>query len=98
MIYFNINIRNPRWWDRFENIKCWTGKTPFKNKYWEVQVIKNDNLLRLEFEITAQQDHAGANLELGLFGYEIHFTFYDNRHWNHEEGRWMIYTNDGGSH
>lgn len=98
MIYLNLNIRNPKWWDRFKNIKCWVGATPVKHKYWEVQVIKNDNLLRIEAEVTTQQDHAGVNLELGLFGYEIHFTIYDNRHWNHEEGRWMIYTEEEGLH
>lgn len=98
MIYFNLNIRNPKWWDRFKNIKVWMGETPIKNKYWEVQVIKNDNLFRLEFEVTTQQDHAGCNLELGLLGYEIHFTIYDNRHWNHEESRWMIYTEEEGLH
>lgn len=95
MIYLNFNVRNPRWWDRFNNIRCWAGETPFKHKYWEVQIIKHDNLLRLEFELTTRQDHAGANLELGLFGYEIHFTFYDNRHWNSHEGRWMVYNEDG---
>lgn len=98
MIYFNFNIRNPKWWDRFENIKCWMGDTPFKNKHWEVEIIKNDNILRLEFEVTTQQDHAGANIELGLFGYEAHFKFYDNRHWNNEEGRWMIYNEEEGYH
>ena len=98
MIYFNVNIRNPKWWDRFKNIKCWMGDTFIKHKYWEVQAIKNDNLFRIEFQVTTQQDHAGVNLELGLFGYEVHFTFYDNRHWNHEEGRWMIYTEEDGYH
>lgn len=98
MIYFNINIRHPKWWNRFANVKCWMGETPIPNKYWEVQIIKNDNLLRLEFAITTMTDHAGCNLELGLFGYEIHFSFYDNRHWNSEEGRWMFYTEDKGYH
>jgi len=88
MIYFNVNVRNPYWWERFKNIKCWAGNTPLKHKYWEIQVIENDNLFRVEFEFTVRQDHAGTNLELGLLGYEIHFTFYDNRHWNVEEGCW----------
>lgn len=91
MIYLNLNIRNPRWSERFQSIKCWHGSTPFKHKYWEVQILKNDNLLRFEFGFTIREDHAGANLELGLLGYEIHFTLYDNRHWNYEEGRWEIY-------
>ena len=98
MIYFNINIRHPKWWERFENIKCWMGVTPFKHKFWEVEILKNDNLLRLEFEITTQQDHAGVRLELALFGYEISLAIYDSRHWNHEEHRWMIYTEEKGLH
>lgn len=98
MIYFNLNIRNPRWWERFENIKVWFFETPIKHKFIEVEIIKNDNLLRVEFEVTTQQDHAGCNLELGLFGYEVHFTFYDSRHWNHQEGRWRVYSEDEGYH
>ena len=91
MIYFNINVRNPRWWERFKNIKYWVGETPIKHKFWEIQIIKNDNLFRFEFEITTQQDHAGSRLELGLLGYEIHFTFYDNRHWDYETRDWVVY-------
>lgn len=98
MIYLNVNIRNPRWWDRFENIKCWMGETPFKHKFWEVQILKGPELFRFEFEVTTQQDHAGMNLELGLLGYHIGVTVYDNRHWNHEEHRWMIYTEEKGLH
>ena len=99
MIYFNVNIRNPKWWARFENIKVWVWPVPLlKNKYFEIQLIKDSNLFRIEFEFTTQQDHAGCRLEIGLFGIEAHFTFYDNRHWNHEESRWMFYTEENGYH
>ena len=98
MIYLNLNIRNPNWWSRFENVKSWAGVTPIKHKCWEVQVIKNDNWLRFEFGVTTRQDHAGCNLELGLFGWETHFTFYDNRHWNYEKCRWMLYNEEEGWH
>jgi hypothetical protein len=98
MIYFNINIRNPKWWNRFKNIKCWMGETPIKHKFWEFQVMKTAELFRIELEVTTQQDHAGCNLEFGLLGYGVSFTVYDNRHWNSEEGRWMIYTEEKGLH
>lgn len=98
MIYFNFNIRNPRWWNRFENIKCWMGKTPIPHKFWELQITKDAELLRFEFEFTTQQDHAGLRLELGLAGYTISGNIYDNRHWNSEENRWMIYTEEKGLH
>lgn len=94
MIYFNFNIRWPRWADRFENVKVWFGTTPIKNKCWEIQIIKHSNLFRLEFEYTVKQDHAGINLELALAGYEIHFSIYDTRHWDYEKNDWQIYTPD----
>ena len=91
MIYLNINIRKPSWWDRYKSIKTWHGGTPIKNKSWEVQIIKNDNILRIEFEFSTRQDHAGINLGLGLFGYEIHGMIYDHRHWNYEKNCWENY-------
>jgi hypothetical protein len=91
MIYFNINIRNPRWWNRFDNIKCWAGSALFKNKFWEVQIMKSAELFRIEFDWTVQQDHAGVNLELGLAGYSIAFTFYDSRHWDTETNDWITH-------
>jgi hypothetical protein len=97
MIYLNLNLRNP-WGKDFKSLYVAAGDTPFKHKFWEIQVIENDNWLRFEFEFTIRQDHAGLNLELGLFGYEIHVTLYDNRHWNWEEGRWMIYDEEKGLH
>lgn len=92
MIYLNLNLRNPWAGDNsFKNIKTWHGSIPIPNKYWEVQILHNDNWLRFEFEFTIRQDHSGANLELGLFGYEIHFTIYDNRHWDYENNCWEKY-------
>jgi hypothetical protein len=90
MIYFNINIRNP-WWNRFESLWEKSGDTPWKNKYWEAQLMKDDELFRIEFSFTTRQDHSGVRLELGLLGYKASFTFYDSRHWNDEEGRWYVY-------
>ena len=91
MIYFNINIRNPRWWNRWAPIKSWSGGTPFKNKFWEVQFMKNSELFRIEFNWTVQQDHAGVRLELGLFGYQLDLSFYDNRHWDTKTDSWKVY-------
>lgn len=89
MIYFNINIRNPKWWDRFEPIKSWHGKTPWQNKFWEVEFFKNSELFRIEFEFTVMQDHAGVNLELGLFGYQLTMGIHDSRHWDIEKDCWI---------
>ena len=87
MINLRLSISIP-WSERFKNLYAKVGKTPFKYKFWEFQILKSNDLITLDSRITTRQDHAGSNLELGLLGYEIHFTFYDNRHWNYKENRW----------
>ena len=89
MIYLNLNIRNP-WSDRFENIKNWSGQIT-KYKCWESQVIKTNNWFRFEFQFTVRQDHAGLGIELGLFGWELHNTIYDSRHWDYDKQCWEVY-------
>ncbi len=93
MINLNFNIRNP-WSDRWECIKAWSGKTVFKNKFWEAQIDKTSDIVGFEFRLTSRQDHAGLFLTVALFGYELIFNFYDNRHWNHETSDWEVYEKD----
>lgn len=91
MIYLNFTLYNPAWWNRFESLKTWHGSTPIPNKHWEVEVVKHRNLVRFELGLTTQQDHAGLNLELGLFGYEICLRVYDHRHWDYINNKWEHY-------
>ena len=90
MINLNFNLRNP-WSNRWKCLYTKSGNGPFKNKYWEVQVDECADIVGFEFRFTTRQDHAGLHLSLALFGYDAMFTFYDNRHWNDEEGRWFVY-------
>ncbi len=92
MINLRFSVENP-WWDRFENIYAAHGATLFKHKFWEVQVMKSDDIIAVDLRITTRQDHAGIDLWLGLLGYAINLQIYDHRHWNHEEKRWEIYDN-----
>jgi hypothetical protein len=94
MIYFNINIRNPWWGNRFQSLIWKAFNTPWKHKYAEFQFMKDSELFRIEFEWSIMQDHAGVKLELGLLGYKAAFSFYDSRHWNDEKGRWYVYSED----
>lgn len=87
MISFSFNIRNP-WSDRWNCIYNKAGETLIKNKFWEIQVDKCSDIVGFEFRYTIRQDHAGIFLSLALFGYDVIFTLYDNRHWNTNEGRW----------
>ena len=87
MINFRFSLENP-WWIRFDNIKSWAGKTPFENKFWEVQVMKSDDIVAVDLRITTQTDHAGVDLWLGLLGYAVNLQFYDNRHWDYSTDNW----------
>ncbi len=86
MLSFNFNIRNP-WSDYFKSGYVWSGNL-FKNKFWELQAMRTHDVVCAQLEITQKQDHAGFRVELGLVSFNIAFTIYDNRHWNHIEGNW----------
>jgi len=97
MISINFNLRNP-WSNTFKNLWCRSYATPLKNKFIELEVTQDFTLLCFMFNWTVRQSHAGLELEVGLFGYNVAVHFYDNRHWNVKEGRWMFYTEEEGLH
>lgn len=90
MINLRFSLSNP-WWNRFENVYSNAGETPFKNKFWEVQLLKSDDIVSFDLRVTTRCDHAGVDLWIGLFGYSVNLNFYDNRHWNPEKGAWEVY-------
>ncbi len=87
MISLNFNLRNP-WSNTFENLLCRSYSTPFKNKFIELEITRDFTLVSFRFNWTVRQSHAGLDLELGVFGYNVNFQFYDVRHWDSENGRW----------
>jgi hypothetical protein len=90
MINLKFLITNP-WWDRFENVYAVAGQTPIKNKFWEFQIIKSDDILSFDLRITHRTDHAGVDLWVGLLGYSMNLNLYDNRHWDIETNTWVKY-------
>ena len=98
MIHFSFNIRNP--WNKKWSDNVWSTfyELPIKHKYIELEVYKDATLITVSTDFSIRRDHAGFDFELGLFGYNFHFNFYDNRHWNDKEGRWMFYTEEDGLH
>ena len=97
MLSLNFHIRNP-WSDEFKNLGSICYESVFKHKYIEIEAYKDSSIVSFSFNWTIRQDHAGVDFEIGLFGYCVHYNFYDNRHWNHKEGRWKFYTEDDGYH
>jgi hypothetical protein len=94
MISFNFNIRNP-WSNEFKNLWCCVYKTPFKNKFIELECYKDFTLVSFRFNWTVRQSHSGLDLEAGLFGYCVHFNFYDNRHWDYDTNQYEVYPDEG---
>lgn len=90
MIALTFSLQNPRFtgWRDFKNIRNWHGQLPWKNKYWEVEVMKTGVLIEVDLTVRTRCDHAGITLGLGLFNYSINFTAYDNRHWDHVNNTW----------
>ena len=97
MIDFSFNIDHP-YEVEFKNFWCKYWGTPFKNKFVELEVHNTQTLIGCNFLWTTRRDHAGVDIQLSLLGFCVHFNFYDNRHWNHKEGRWMFYTEEDGLH
>jgi hypothetical protein len=96
MINLHLSLTNPWYKENFKNLFNRFGVIS-KHKTWEFEVCRNSRTLaEINFEVRFRTDHAGAMIELGLFGYEVSATFYDNRHWNDKEGRYYIYTEEGG--
>jgi hypothetical protein len=89
MISLNFNLRNP-WSTTFKNLWCRSYATPFTNKFIELEVTRDFTLISFMFNWTVRQSHAGLDLEIGVFGYNVHFNFYDNRHWNSDINDWQV--------
>ena len=94
MISFNFNIRNP-WSNRFANLWSRVYSTPFKNKFIELEFIRDFTLVSFMVNWTIRQSHAGLDLEFGLFGYCVHVTFYDSRHWDSENSCYETFHTEG---
>jgi hypothetical protein len=88
MINFQLNLRVPGS-NRFRHIMTKHGVLPFSyHKFWEVQIYKGSDIIDIFLQITRKQDHAGVRFGLGLFGLNLEFNSYDNRHWDKDSGTW----------
>ena len=94
MIYLNLTINNP-FSDKFEHVRAWANHV-FKHIAWEVEIFRSDTIAEIELKFTVMQDHAGVTIGLGLLSYTLRAQFYDTRHWNYEEKRWRVYTEEDG--
>lgn len=92
MINANFGIELPI--DNFKNIYNKFGKTPFSHKFWEFQIYKDNVLFGFNFDYTIRGDHAGVRMIVSLLCISIEFNFYDSRHWDYANNKWMDYQHD----
>lgn len=91
MINLKFELKNPWGKDRFKNLGSIHGQLT-KNKFWELQHTFYDGMLAdVDFQFGTKGDHAGLYVVLGLLGYGVHLSVYDNRHWNYETNTWEVY-------
>jgi len=90
VINFSFSLRNP-WWNRSGNVFYREGKTPWLNKFWELQIDRDDTLFVLGFQINHRVSHAGASFEIGALGYWLNISLYDSRHWDYDNNTWQKY-------
>lgn len=90
MINFSFTLLNP-WSKRWSNVWSRTYKTPFENKFLELELHKDTTIVSFTLHLSTRQSHGGLSMELGLLGYSFNFNFYDNRHWSYELDRYFNY-------
>jgi hypothetical protein len=92
MINFNFILSNP-FSRRFNIIFSKSGKLS-KFKAWEFNTYVTSAFVVVVFNSSIRTDHAGIDLELGLFGYQVELKFYDTRHWDSKTNTWAVYNDD----
>ena len=96
MISLSFYLKWPWFKDRNADLrdqffKCWSLS---KNKSLEVQVSDGSNaLIGFDIRASVREDHAGIMFTIYLFRRFLYVSFYDNRHWNDEENRYVNYDN-----
>jgi hypothetical protein len=87
MIYLSFSFTNP-FSNRFSAVYEKTGKTWNPHKFWDLSICKTSSIIAFTFDYTMRQDHAGFGFDIGLFGWNIDYRFYDSRHWDYESNMW----------
>lgn len=95
MIDVNFRLSNPfckRWVTVFYKEKILAN-----NKSAEIQVVKDATVIIFGFRFSTRCDHAGVNLDIGLFGYSVMVSYNDTRHWNSKANRYYVYDDRGNA-
>ena len=86
MINLDFTIDNP-FSNRFKPVAS-KSKMLTEHKAVEANIYCTANIIKLSLVYSTAQDHAGLQLEVGLFGYNFELHFYDTRHWDNKNKCW----------
>ena len=86
MTNLNFSIEYP-FSDRFEIVAS-TSKLLTKYKAVEANMYRTATIIKLSLAYSIRRDHAGLQIEFGLFGYDCELNFYDTRHWDYKTHQW----------
>lgn len=79
MIYIGFVLRNP-FIQLHSLVREWIHPVT-KNTTAEIGLYRTNGIVGFGFSITGfQQDHRGVGFDLDLLGWNLDFTWYDNRH------------------
>lgn len=94
MIKTTLSIRNPFAKDENCLLSWYKTIALTKNKTFEIELCSASmyNLFAISLDLGWRgRDHAGPELHVELFGFEVKIKIYDNRHWNYTDGTWQQY-------
>ena len=89
-MFFQFSLNNP-----FYKKNQWRNYFSFNKKvsdlkHFEFEIVRdNYYLINIRFEWTKNKSHAGIDLRINFFGYEIIAMLYDIRHWDFENSIWL---------
>jgi len=87
MIFLSFSLSNP-FSNRYTCVYEKSGKTWNPHKFWDLTICKSSSIIGFTFDFNTRQDHAGSGLDIGLFGWNVEYRFYDCRHWDYENNCW----------
>lgn len=83
LVHINFNVRLP--FEYFKQLGSVSGQIN-DHIFWELEhSFYGGELINFYLSCSSQEDHAGLSIIAGIFGYAIHFTIYNKRHWNYEK-------------
>jgi len=89
-LYLQVSMNWPDWLPWWNNTYRWYKDwLCTEHSAAEIQIEGNWNcLFDFTFQMTRRSDHGGVRLHLGLLKHWIALSWYDTRHWNHDENRY----------